>query len=86
MTPEEKHKQRGYKFARLSFYSFTIAFYAILFQGVTAELVELYLYYCLFSGVALGVFAAKDVLNQRAFLSKNGNGSSPEGGGEKANG
>jgi len=72
----EDHKAKGYRFSRLAFWSYTIAFYVtLLWVGLTEQSIQFYLYYCVFSSIALGVFTVKDVLNTRAFLqTKNGNG------------
>lgn len=75
-TTENKNA-KGYRFARLAFIAYTVAFYVImLLPGPIDEKdVQLYLYYCGFSSIALGVFALKDVMNLRTMiLGGNGNG------------
>lgn len=66
LTQTEKKPKAGYRNFRLAVWLDTLAFYAILFfSGVNRDTVEFFMWYVLATGVALGIFAAKDFLNFR---------------------
>lgn len=81
-TTEDKGRA-GHRNFRLLFYAYSIGFAATLYfglktgGGVDAEVVRLYLYFCIFTALSQGLFTAKDVLNtlwHKKYSNGNGNG------------